>query len=340
MNSSQMTPLVTVIIPNYNHARYLPRRIESVLQQTVGELEVLILDDCSPDQSREVIAGYAARDGRIRTVFNAENSGSTFRQWNKGLALARGTYVWIAESDDYAAPTFLETLLAPLEAHPHVGLAYCGSWVVDEENVITGDHDIFLGDLDPDLWKHDFVMNGLSIVRKFMSYRNIIPNASAVVLRRQVLEQVGPADEEFRLNGDWLFWAKILSESDIAFVSQKLNYFRKHSNNVRSATVTNGIALLELTRVFKVIQKYGEPDAFFFNEMFKATLELWFRSMVEHRIPLKRHRLIYNNLVDVDKSFTGRFRRDFSKFLVGNNFSGVRQLLGDGLLYKIIKRKV
>jgi glycosyltransferase involved in cell wall biosynthesis len=125
-------PEVTVITPNYNHARYLPRRLESILGQTFQDFELIILDNASTDNSREVIEWYA-KDPRVKTIFNAANNGSTFRQWSLGLGHARGEYVWFAESDDYAAPTLLETLVDRLDRHPNVGLAYCQSWVVDED---------------------------------------------------------------------------------------------------------------------------------------------------------------------------------------------------------------
>ena len=94
-------PTVSVIVPNYNHARYLRQRIESVLGQTYQDFEVILLDDCSTDESRSVLGEYA-KDPRVRIEFNEKNSGSTFKQWNKGVRLARGEYIWIAESDDYA----------------------------------------------------------------------------------------------------------------------------------------------------------------------------------------------------------------------------------------------
>src|ERR1700688_37050 len=80
-------PKVSVIIPNYNHAPYLRQRIDSVLQQSFQDLEVILMDDCSTDGSRSIISEYTT-DSRVRTVFNAENSGSTFKQWNKGVRMA------------------------------------------------------------------------------------------------------------------------------------------------------------------------------------------------------------------------------------------------------------
>jgi glycosyltransferase involved in cell wall biosynthesis len=99
-------PRVSVVIPNYNHARYLGRRIESVLRQRFADIEVLVLDDTSPDASREVAQRYAT-DARLRLHFNESNSGSAYRQWQRGLAMTTARYVWIAESDDFADATLL-----------------------------------------------------------------------------------------------------------------------------------------------------------------------------------------------------------------------------------------
>lgn len=97
-----MTPKISVIVPNYNHAKFLPRRIKSILGQSFNDMEIIILDDCSTDSSREIISQFAQQDTRITTYYNKSNSGSPFKQWQKGIKLARGEYIWIAESDDFA----------------------------------------------------------------------------------------------------------------------------------------------------------------------------------------------------------------------------------------------
>src|SRR6056297_3125162 len=111
-------PRVSVIVPNYNHAPYLGRRLRSVFGQTFGDLEAIVLDDASTDDSLAVIAGFEA-DPRVRVVPNETNTGNTFRQWNKGAALARGEYLWFAESDDDADPRLLERLVGMLDMHPN-----------------------------------------------------------------------------------------------------------------------------------------------------------------------------------------------------------------------------
>src|ERR1051325_1162883 len=126
-------PKVSVVIPNYRHARFLPRRLDSVLSQTFQDWELIILDDASTDDSVAIISRYLGHP-RVRFDKNRVNSGDPFVQWKKGIALARGEYIWFAESDDYAAPTFLERLVNLATAHPTAGLVYCQSEMVDESD--------------------------------------------------------------------------------------------------------------------------------------------------------------------------------------------------------------
>ena len=113
-------PKVTVILPNYNHGRYLTRRIESILNQTYRDFVLLIMDDASTDNSREIIERYTG-DSRVKTIYNSKNSGSPYLQWKLGLSHAQTDYVWIAESDDSAELTLLETLVDRLDRNPQVG---------------------------------------------------------------------------------------------------------------------------------------------------------------------------------------------------------------------------
>jgi glycosyltransferase involved in cell wall biosynthesis len=223
-----------VIVPNYNHGRYLRRRIESVLGQTFVDFELIILDDCSTDDSRDVIVAYTG-DPRVVTVFNDRNSGSTFKQWDKGLRLARGEFVWFAESDDYADPTLLETLVDLMERHPNAGLAMSQSWVVDEDDRIIGSYLDEIGKLFDDVehWRSDYVNSGPSECATYCSRVNSIPNASAVLFRRRALHRAGRVPIHLRLCGDWMLYTRVLRHSDIAFVARPLNYFRTHPGSVR-----------------------------------------------------------------------------------------------------------
>jgi glycosyltransferase involved in cell wall biosynthesis len=225
-------PKVSVVVPSYNHCRYLPERIDSVLEQTFGDLELIILDDASDDGSHAVLARYHAKP-RVRVVVNSRNSGSAFPQWNRGIGMARGEYVWIAESDDSADRRFLETLVPILDNDPAVGVAYCRSRLIDAAGVDVGDSLGWTADLHPTRWASDFRNDGADEVRQYLTAKNTIPNASAVLCRRAVALSALPVDTSFKLCGDWLHWGKILLRSQVAYVARPLNRWRLQSSNSR-----------------------------------------------------------------------------------------------------------
>jgi glycosyltransferase involved in cell wall biosynthesis len=225
-------PKVSVIVPNYNHAPYLAQRLESILNQTYNDLELLILDDASTDDSYKILRRYYSKP-RVRIVVNTANSGAAFPQWNRGIYLAKGEYVWIAESDDSADPHFLETLVPLLDETPNLGLAYCQSRLINKAGVKVGDSLNWTEDLDPKRWKFDFINNGKDEIRNYLIHKNTIPNASAVITRRSVLNKVLPVDTSFQLCGDWLHWGKVLLQTDLAYVSEPLNHWRLESSNSR-----------------------------------------------------------------------------------------------------------
>jgi len=98
---STFKPLVTVVVPNYNHAKYLKKRLNSIYKQTYKNIEVILLDDCSTDTSRSILSKYAKKHkNNTKTIFNTKNSGGVFYQWARALESAHGDFIWIAESDD------------------------------------------------------------------------------------------------------------------------------------------------------------------------------------------------------------------------------------------------
>ena len=97
---------VSVILPNYNHAEFLPERLDSIYNQTYQNLEVIILDDCSTDESVSILNNYKNHPKTAHFVINKENTGSPFIQWEKGFKLVKGDVIWIAESDDYCDLNF------------------------------------------------------------------------------------------------------------------------------------------------------------------------------------------------------------------------------------------
>jgi glycosyltransferase involved in cell wall biosynthesis len=267
-------PKVSVIIPNYNHARFLEKRIQSVLNQTFQDFEVIYLDDFSTDNSHEIFSQFA-NDKRIRTILNKTNGGSTFKQWNKGFQAAKGDYIWFAESDDYANPILLERLVHALESYPSAGLAYCQSWIINQDGDVLNSGQKITDGFDRNHWQKDFFSNGREECLRYMIFGNIIPNASAVLIRRSVYEQVGGANEDMKLSGDWLMWSKILLVSDLAFVAEPLNYFRCHTNTVRKNSHKNGLYVEEACKVIAFMGQSLASEGIAIEQFNNQIIKIW-----------------------------------------------------------------
>ena len=303
------TPKVTVVIPNYNHAKYLSKRIESVLNQTYSDFEVLYLDDASTDSSDQVFARYQ-NDPRIRFLLNHKNSGSAFKQWNKGVQEARGQYIWLAEADDFADPRLLETLVPLLDENPDVVIAFCKSRIVNEQDEqIPPPYAEAYAD-DP-AWKKDFVMAGQEFNHRFMVHINSIPNASAVVFRKAVYEKAGGAHGKLRLAGDWLTWFEMSKQGDIAYVAQPLNFFRAHLSNVRSRSGPGGLWVEEKYRASLYIAKNLTLSAQELEEVRLRCMENWQHAIYhrEIRVGWQRGARIFRLARRLDRRVAGRFAR-------------------------------
>jgi glycosyltransferase involved in cell wall biosynthesis len=224
---------VSVIVPNFNHARYLPRRLQSIVTQTFRDVEILVLDDASTDDSLAVIAPWRDR-ADVRVIANAHNSGSPFAQWLRGLDEAQGEFVWIAESDDACAPDFLETLLALLR-DPSVAVAYANSLSIDDRDEVTGDYATgpYLSALSTAKWQRPYRVAGAREVSDGFGVKNTILSASAVLFRRFAIDDALRADlARLRLAGDWRFFAEAMRGGEIAYTPRPLNYHRRHDASV------------------------------------------------------------------------------------------------------------
>jgi|SRR5579871_3254472 len=227
---------VSVIIPNYNHAAFLKQRIESVLSQSFTDLELIILDDFSTDDSKAVIETYKEHSKISHIVFNTQNSGSSFIQWKKGIELSKGKYLWIAESDDVADHSFLEKMMQRIDRDDNIMLATCRSAHINEHGdtlaLNTWPDDGF----DTTHWTNDFTNSGIDEISSYLKFRNTIPNASAVVFRNNVATELEALiNLKWKYSGDWFFWASLISKGKIAYCSEVLNGQRHHIGTTRSS---------------------------------------------------------------------------------------------------------
>jgi len=240
--------MVSVIVPNYNHAPYLKKRIDSVLDQTYQDFELIILDDYSEDNSSEIIEEYRNCAKVSHIIYNDKNSGSPFKQWKKGIELSKGDYIWIAESDDYADKCFLEKSISSFEKDTEIVLSFTGSNLVDnDDNIIH----VKNGLMDTD------TISCRDFLYQYMLYGNEIYNASMVLFSKKALNNcIWGEIVKYQYCGDWLFWGSMLYSNEnckIYEVSEPLNYFRSHALNVSNNAEHNGLSILEGLKIAKKI---------------------------------------------------------------------------------------
>lgn len=224
-------PLVSVIVPNYNHGKYLKKRLDSIYQQTYKNIEVILLDDYSSDNSLEILKKYTRKyPQNTRLIANDKNSGKVFHQWNKGLQLAKGEYIWIAESDDYCDKNFLKELVLGLQ-HQSVMLSFARSIFIQEGKKIWSLEE-YLKDL-PFSWNKPFVIPSHTLVKKAFAIKNVIPNVSSAVFRNigTIPDEIINIWEKMSLCGDWLFYLWLIRGGCVSYTNRVTNYYRVHPNS-------------------------------------------------------------------------------------------------------------
>ncbi len=247
--------IVSVIIPNYNHAPYLQQRIESVLYQTYQNFELIILDDCSTDNSKEIIESYRSHSKISHVIYNETNSGSTFKQWERGIGLAQGDYIWIAESDDWCEATLLQTLVNGITFNTDCTVAYCQSFYIRNTNEIF--HYSHAKQLEE-------CMNGKDYINKHLVYHSSIYNASMALFKKEVYEKISKDFTNFRFCGDWVFWSEMVSHGDVFISGKLLNYFRFHDKDVSTNMYKTGLSFTELFRCMLLLKhKFSISDALY-----------------------------------------------------------------------------
>ena len=240
------TPLVSVIVPNYNHAKFLHDRLNSILQQTYRHFELIILDDCSTDNSMEVISQYKDEPRLKMVVRNEQNSGSPFKQWNKGISLAHGELIWIAESDDACSLDFLETMVKKHQEHPDAVIAFCRSQMIDENGKNSGGFTCT---------KHFRAFyTGREFIDNFLMWHNDITNASSVLFKREAALQISGDYMNYRSSGDRLFWILLCGKGGVTFEDTPLNYHRMHGDNTTATNFISGSSYKQDVQILKYLE--------------------------------------------------------------------------------------
>lgn len=224
---------VSIVIPSYNHALYLLQRLESIAAQTYKDWEAIIIDDQSTDNSVEIITKFIEKNPSFKVkhfIVNDTNSGSGYYSWQKGIELAETKYIWIAETDDYSEPNFLEELVNILDQNNKIALAFCGSNYVEIDEII---YDSKNRTKDLNVEKREYKVIDNSVFLNKMPFETYITNGSSVVFRKQYLE-IPATIFTNRQCSDIFLWSYLLEKSSFAFLNKNLNFFRRHEGSTSS----------------------------------------------------------------------------------------------------------
>lgn len=218
-------PKLTVYITNYNYGRYIRQAIESVLHQSFQDFELLIIDDGSTDNSKEIIEDYADHS-QIKVIYQ-QNKGLNITN-NIALRLSTGQYIMRLDADDYLMDSALEKMINRLEEDETLGLVFPDYYLVDQHNTITAE-----------VQRHDF--------GKEVGLLDLPAHGACTMIRNQCLKAVGGYDESYSCQDGYELWIKFITRFKVSNIKEPLFYYRRHGDNL----TTNEGRILDTRRTIK-----------------------------------------------------------------------------------------
>jgi glycosyltransferase involved in cell wall biosynthesis len=218
-----MNPKVSFIVPSYKLAHFLPDCVNSILTQTYGDFEVLIMDDCSPDNTPEVAAGF--KDPRVKYIRNETNLGH-IRNYNKGIEISRGRYIWLLSADDCLRRNYvLQKYVELLEKNPQVGYVFCPAITLMEGK-----------EVGLEVWTAwpgggDRVLSGREVVRR-SAYKCAVCSPAGLVRKDCYTRVGGGFPIGLPRTGDMYLWAVFAMMYDVGYFAEPMVYYRRHNNSM------------------------------------------------------------------------------------------------------------
>lgn len=247
-NNTQEAHRISVCVPVFNGSEYIRDCINSILSQSFPDFELILVNDASTDDSRQIIRSY--QDPRIKYYENDRNLGLV-GNWNKCLEYANGEYICIFHQDDIMLPENLAKKVAILDTEKQVGMVYSDTFVINKEGKKTADH--WFNPIDPNV---DFVRPGQSFFDLMFVNLNIV-SAPSVLARRECYENIGGFDARLPFSVDMEMWMRIALFFDVAYLAQPLIQYRFHDSNV-----THRFLALDLCHIYickkMLLEKYPE----------------------------------------------------------------------------------
>jgi glycosyltransferase involved in cell wall biosynthesis len=297
-------PTVSFVVPCYALAHYLPECVNSILGQTFRDLEVLIMDDRSPDNTAEVARKF--NDARVRYVRNETNLGA-LANYNKGISLSRGKYVWLISADDYLrVPYVLQRYVELMERHPTIAYTFCPA-----VNVVSAKEE---GALPYSSYgEHDRIIAG-PVFLKTLLYHNLVVAPTAMA-RRECYDKISyfplnpkwnGATVDFIWGGDWYLWCLFALQADVGYLAEPMVCYRDHDSSSTNAVLRN-----QLTNCFHAeaaipwqVKKHAEQAGI--RRLSRECLHAAARVYADH-LTTKRYRTATSTvtMTEVEKSLCG-----------------------------------
>lgn len=234
-----MVPKATICIPSYNYDRFIGDAIRSVLNQTYDDFELIVIDDCSSDESEAVITSFS--DCRLRLIKNEENLGIT-KNWNRCLSHAKGDYICIMGADDVLRPDFLRETINALECNRRIGFVHCSFDFVDENGLFIGSCRARAGPR---------VENGLSFFARSLHGNPVM--FSSVLFRKECFATLGTFNEALKYTPDWEMLMRVSLHYDVGYINSPLACYRLHGQNLSSSLLRSGELLDEGLQAIDII---------------------------------------------------------------------------------------
>lgn len=245
----------------------------SVLNQGYRELDVMLIDDGSTDNTMEVVRSI--HDARFKAIQREVNSGTPFAAWFDACKIIEAgnyRYIWIAESDDRAASSFLSRGVAFLDANPAASLYFCHSWFVDERDLILGHSLSYLRRQFPEIgWTDQWTMQGQEFARSTLIRGMAVPNMSSALMRADAFcAALTPDLSRYKLAADWIFAASIARHGDVIFDPVDHNFFRHHARTSRSETALARVVFEHMSATYAAY-RFGKVN----RAEYESQMKIW-----------------------------------------------------------------
>jgi len=249
-------PEVSIIIPTYNREKFLSKAIKSILTQTFKDFELIIVDDGSIDNTREIVNGFIKQDRRIRYIYR-KNSGGTSVPRNEGIKQANGNYIAFLDSDDQWLPEKLEKQITFFKnsKDKKLGFLGCGALAVKENTEsIIAEYKLpnsFRGNVFFKLLKNNFILS-----------------PSGIIISKKILDMVGMLDKKFKMVTDWDLYIRILKKYNFDFIKEPLFKYYVHEKNI-TKTLDRREMIEDAVNLF---EKHKNDYSFYFPNLYAENL--------------------------------------------------------------------